>query len=450
MPFTAATGMAVLFALCAAVPGPGAPARGADDSGNPPVRLTLEQALALAEEQSPELAEYRALLRAGEAGEALARASRMPDLDVSARASKLSDVPEYAVTQPDGSREVIFPNIPERYGAAIDLRVPLYTGGRIRWERTAAEWRTAAAGGDLAAAAADLRLRVTDAYCRVVLAGEEEKVYAGAIEAFEAHIADVEQRMRFGLAARNDLLAVQVQRDRAHLARLEAARDRAVAAAALVRRLGLAPGSAIEVAPLPDSAGGDGAGLSPLIDEALAARPERAALAARVEAAKAATERERAERLPVISAGAGYEYSRPNMLIIPPVDEFNDTWDLSLNLTYRFWDGGKRRARIERAEREAEAVERRLETFDRTVGEQVTAAWHDLSAARAAVPVSGTGLASAEENLKVAGDRYREGLLASSELLDAEVALLEAGLACSAAAIRVRLAEARLERVLGR
>jgi outer membrane protein TolC len=132
------------------------------------------------------------------------------------------------------------------------------------------------------------------------------------------------------------------------------------------------------------------------------------------------------------------------------VDEFNDTWDLSLDLTYRFWDGGKRRARIERAEREAEAAVRRLEAFDRDVGEQVTAAWHDLEAARAAVPVAGTGLVSAEENLKVAGDRYREGLVPSSELLDAEVALLEAGLSRSAAAIGVRLAGARLDRVLGR
>ncbi len=138
------------------------------------------------------------------------------------------------------------------------------------------------------------------------------------------------------------------------------------------------------------------------------------------------------------------------MLILPPVDEFNDTWDVSLNLTYRFWDGGKRRARVERAESEAEAAARRLESLDLTIREQVTATWHELAAARAALPVAGAGLASAEENRKVAGDRYREGLLASSEMLDAEVALLQAGLSRTAAEIQIQLGQARLTRVLGR
>ncbi len=430
---------------------------GAEENRVPPaaldgnvVRLTLEQAQALAAERSPLLEEKRALQRAGEASERLARSARMPDLEASARVSRLSDVPEYAITQPDGSRNVIFPNIPNRYAAALDLRVPLYTGGRIRWEQAAAEWLTAAAGGDLATAEADLRLWVTDAFFRVLLAGEEAGVYQHGIEAFEAHLADVENRIRYGLAAKSDLLAVQVQRDKACLSRLEAERDRAVASAALVRLLGLEPEAVIEVVGGPAPGAEDAASLSDLIGEALEARSERAALAARVEAARAAVQRERAERKPVISAGAGYDYSRPNQLIVPPTDEFNDTWDVSLNLTYRFWDGGKRRARIERAESEAFAMAQRLESLDRTIREQVTAAWRELEVFRASVPVAGAGLASAEEHLKVAGDLFREGLLASSELLDAEVARLEAGLSRTVAEVRVRLGQARLDRALAR
>ncbi len=159
--------MAVCMVLAAA-----ASAQGSEEVYMPPaaeevvVRLTLEQALAMAEEDSPILEERRALIRAGEASERLAQSVRMPDLDASARASRLSDVPEYAITQPDGSRNVVFPNIPNRYGAMLDLRVPLYTGGRTRWGTEAAQWSTAAAAGDLAVAEDDLRLWVTDAFFR--------------------------------------------------------------------------------------------------------------------------------------------------------------------------------------------------------------------------------------------------------------------------------------------
>ncbi len=434
-----------------------AAAFGADEVAGPTgtseqviVRLTLEQALALAKEKSPILEERRALLRAGEASERLAESARMPNLDSSAWITRLSDVPEYAVTQPDGSENVVFPNIPNRYGAKIDLRVPLYTGGRTGWGITAAQWSSAAAAGDLAVVEDDLRLWVTDAFFRVFLAEEQIQVYAAGIEAFEAHLTDVENRIRFGLAAKNNLLAVQVERDKARLNRLGAERDRGVAVARLASLLALPAAAVVEV---------DGRStleedgvfvLTEMIAEALAARPERTALAARVEAARAAVERERAEFKPVISAGAGFDYSRPNMLYLPPVDEFNDTWDVSLNLTYRFWDGGKRRARVEQAEGEAEAAAWRLESLDLTIREQVTATWRELEAARAALPVAGTGFASAEENRKVAGDRYREGLLASSELLDAEVALLQAGLTRTVAEVQVQLGRARLDRALGR
>jgi outer membrane protein TolC len=434
-----------------------AAAFGADADRVPPmapgghvIRLTLEQAQALAAERSPLLEEKRALQRAGAASERLARSACLPDLEAAARATRLSDVPEYAITQPDGSRSVIFPNIPNRYAVSLDLRVPLYTGGRIRWDQAAAEWSTSAAGSDLATAEADLRLGVTDAFYRVLLAGEEARVYQHGIEAFEAHLADVENRIRYGLAAKSDLLAVQVQRDKARLSLLEAERDRAVASAALVRLLGLDPEAVIEVAGGPFPGDEETSLLSALIGEALEARPERAALAARVEAARAVVQRERAELKPVISAGAGYDYSRPNQLIVPPMDEFNDTWDVSLNLTYRFWDGGKRRARIARAESEAFAMAQRLESLDRAIREQVTAAWREMEVFRAAVPVAGAGLASAEEHWKVAGDLFREGLLASSELLDAEVARLEAGLSRTVAEVRVRLGQARLDRALAR
>ena len=52
----------------------------------------------------------------------------------------------------------------------------------------------------------------------------------------------------------------------------------------------------------------------------------------------------------------------------------------------------------------------------------------ELRNAAAAIPVAERGLESAHENLRVTRDRYREGVIPSSELLDAEVALQRAGL----------------------
>ncbi|HSN89282.1 MAG TPA: TolC family protein, partial [Thermoanaerobaculia bacterium] len=59
-------------------------------------------------------------------------------------------------------------------------------------------------------------------------------------------------------------------------------------------------------------------------------------------------------------------------------------------------------------------------------------------------------LEAARENLRVAQDRYREGVIPSSDLLDAETLLLRAGLDQTDAATRIRVALANLDRAVGR
>jgi len=57
---------------------------------------------------------------------------------------------------------------------------------------------------------------------------------------------------------------------------------------------------------------------------------------------------------------------------------------------------------------------------------------------------------SAAESRRVAADRYREGVLASSELLDAELALERAALARTEAQAALRISAASLDRAVGR
>jgi outer membrane protein TolC len=424
---------------------------GATEPAGPVYRLTIAEAVELAEVSSPRLEQLSSLVGAGKASEDQARAARQPDIDVTARYTRLGNIPEFAIMQPDGSRQVIFPNIPNRYSARLGLSVPIYSGGRISSGIEAAGLLTEAAGGDLSTALADLRLEVTDAYLQVMLAGAQEKVLAESIAAFDAHLDDVRNRIEFGLAARNEELAVSVERDRAELSRLQAAGTRAVAMANLVRLLGLPAGSTIETVEQLGVTGSTGTGpnLAGLLGQALERRSERAAAVSRLQAARAAVEVQRAGTRPAVVAAAGYDLARPNTMIIPPKDQLDDSWDVSINLSYRLFDGGKTRAAVRQAEAEAAAAAHRLEELDRLIRQQVTAALYELQTARSAVPVAAAGRESAEESLRVARDRYREGLIPSSELLDAEVALLRAGLDHTTALVRLRLTRAGLDRVTG-
>ncbi len=72
-----------------------------------------------------------------------------------------------------------------------------------------------------------------------------------------------------------------------------------------------------------------------------------------------------------------------------------------------------------------------------------------LLQAKEKISVSEQGAQQAEENYRVTNERYKIGLALTSELLDAEVALLQAKTTHTQALVDYKLAEARLIKAIG-
>jgi outer membrane protein TolC len=414
------------------------------------VSLSLQEAVTRAREASPRVRERRAREAAARAAAEGAQAARRPLVDVGASATRLSDVPELALTLPDGVRRTVFANVPNNLAARVGFAVPLYQGGRLVAAQEAAEREAEAAGGDLRTELLDLDLRVRLGFWNLVTARETERVLREAQVAYEAHLADARNRERVGIAARNELLAVQVERDRAELARIQAENSAAVAEADLRLLLDLPEGTAVVPAEPLVALAPTEAGISTLLASALETRPERQALQARAAAAEASARAERGGWYPRVRLSGGYDYARPNRRIVPILDTWEDSWDVGVAMGFDLWDGGRTRAAVARAQGTAEAARASVEEMERRIRLEVTARLLELQSARAAVAVTETNLAAAAENRKVASDRYRAGVSPSSELLDAELLLLRAGLDRVETLARVRAAEAGLDRALGR
>jgi outer membrane protein TolC len=73
-----------------------------------------------------------------------------------------------------------------------------------------------------------------------------------------------------------------------------------------------------------------------------------------------------------------------------------------------------------------------------------------LDSSRAAVTATDDEVRAATEAERVVGERYRVGVATSTDVLDAQVARLQAELDRTRAIANTRLAEAQLERAVGR
>jgi len=142
--------------------------------------------------------------------------------------------------------------------------------------------------------------------------------------------------------------------------------------------------------------------------------------------------------------------ARPNARIFPRADRWNETWDAGVHVNWPLWDGGRSAAEAAQAAGLAAVARARLADFDAMLAVDVRQRTLDIESGLAAVRAATDGITAAEEARRVVSERYRAGVIAQGDVLDAELALLQAQLDRTRALAGVRLAEARLARAVGR
>ena len=416
-----------------------------------PLRVTLEEARARAQKASHRLAEMRAReTAAGAAADARAAAGR-PNIAVQAGYTRTNHVEEFVVPGASGAPpRVLYPDVPDNWRTRLDLQWPIYTGGRLDALERAARAEASAAAADLAASRADLRLEVARAFWALVTARSSVAVLERAVERALTHVNDVGQRLNAGLVPPNELASAEAQASRQRMLLIEAGNQRDVASADLARLMGenvltpIEPADSLEAAPVLT------AELEALVVEAQAGRDDRRAILQRLEAAEDRRAAARAGALPIIALAGGVDYARPNARIFPRADRWDDSWDASVNVSWSLWDGGRTKAEVAEAAASAEAARQRLAEFDTVLALEVRQRTLEISSGRAAVAAAGDAVRSAEEARRVVAERFAAGVVTNIEVLDAQLALLQAELERTRALANVRLSEARLARATGR
>jgi outer membrane protein len=434
--------LAVLILLCspAAVLAQGQP-------------LTLDEAIARGLANSRRLAELEARGEAAEFSLAGRKAADLPNVALQGGYTRTNHVDEFAIALPGGARQVVYPDIPDNYRARLDLQWPIYTGGRAdALVRAAAAERTAV-GKDLDAARADLRLEITRAFWAAVTARETEGVLRTSLDAVDAHLRDVRSRLASGLIPPNDVSSAEAQASHQRLLSIEAANQRAIADADLARLLGIETGTLTVAAPPfvgPGTVSVPVSAVADLIARAEKERPERQALEQRAAAADSRAAAVAASAKPLIALDGGYDYARPNPRIFPRRGQWEMSWDASVNVTWTLWDSGRRAADYGEAKANASALRIRVEDFDRQLTFEVRSRALELDSARQAIGAANDEVRAAAEAERVVGERYKAGVATGTDVLDAQIARLQADLDRTRAIANVRLAEARLERAVGR
>ena len=397
--------------------------------------ITLEEAVALALDNSPSIVVQSAAADEAAATARERRAGRLPSLTGSGSYQRLSsNVPDFSITFPalpgspgGGEPLTLFPAILNRYNLQVSLQQQLFAGHAVSSAIETARYQAEAARAGVEAEEQAIVVRVHEAYWGLAQAQSAVAATASAVAAAEAHLDDVTRLREQGMATQADVLVVRARLAEIALHGIEAENAVKSARMALNSVLGRPLDRPIEAAALPDVSGPE-RGSETLVTRALNERAEVRAAQSGVRAAREALRGASAGRYPRVYLTANYRYARPNPFIVPPEDAFTGTWDAGIAASIDLWQWGRNSAREEQAEARIRQAQAHLDRVERGVSLEVERRLLDVTESLEMVVAAEQLVESAAEALRSMRDQFENGLVLSTALLDAEQVHLNAEL----------------------
>ncbi len=261
----------------------------------------------------------------------------------------------------------------------------------------------------------------------------------------ELHLRQIEGFVRAGTRPAIDLAQARTDRANAAVQQVQAENAYLTEKAQLNQAMGVEGPIDYQVGDdaLPAIPGED-ASLDALLDEALLARPDLAALASQARAQELTIDAASAARWPSLGFTTGLTNGGYAL------DSTVWNWEAQLTLSWNLFQGGLVRARTDEARANLDVARALLASERQAIRVELTQAQLAVRAARETLAASGEALVNAREQLRLAEGRYRAGVGSVIELGDAQVKLTSAAAQRVKAEYDLATARAQLQKALGR
>ncbi|OQX61799.1 MAG: hypothetical protein B5M56_08215 [Desulfococcus sp. 4484_241] len=397
---------------------------GAETSGENRV-LSIHKAIEIALEKNPEILSAKARLESSAHMVSAARSGLMPRLDVSETFQNTS-VPMWVfgtklnqgtITAMDfNPSRLNDPDDISNFNTKVSMTWPLYDGGKTFADLARSKLAKEVSLLGLKKVQQDIISRTAQAYVGVLLASENLKVVNKALETAIAHMKTVKNRYHNGFVVKSDLLRAQVRIAELVQQQLDAESRLDIAIAMLNTVMGN-PVDSRPVLSTPFQNCVETKGDQDLwIKKALSNRPDLKQLEIRQQIAKKKIEMSRAGHLPQVFLNGDYEINSKSF------DGSADCYTVGATVQLNLFAGNGISARVRAAKAEMESVKAMYEALKNAVKLQVRREYLSAQSAWQRIEVAGRSVAQSEENLRIVGNRYKNGLLTIVDLLDAQVA----------------------------
>lgn len=422
-------------------------------------KLTIDEAIRIGLENSKSLHASQMKAESASARTSETNAARLPSLKLSAGYTRLSEVPAGKFVIPadafgpgvpqDPIVNTIAPSIQNTYTLKATVQQQLFTGFRLQNNSKAAELSEKASKEEFEKDKTDLIYSIRLAYWSLFRAIEVKKVVDENVAQVSAHLKDAQNLFAQGMITNNDVLKVQVQLSSVRLLQIDAKNAVELSMINLNNAIGLPLNTQIDIASVIAHDPLVFQEVTALIRKASGNRQDVKALEARLQAGEAYVKVASSGNYPQASVTGNYYYNRPNNRFFPAKDEFKGSWDLGVNINFDVWNWGATKYQTKQAQAQVAQAKDALGLLKDGISLEVTQNYLGLQKAKEKITVAKESIEQAEESYRITSEKFKRGVALTTDLLDAEVAVLRAKTDHTDALVEYELAESRLLKAIG-
>jgi len=335
------------------------------------------------------------------------------------------------------------------YAGAITLTQPLYMGGKIRAYNKITKYAEELARQQHNGGMQEVIMSTDQAYWQVISLVNKKKLAEGYLKLLQQLDSDVEKMIAEGVATKADGLSVRVKVNEAEMTLTKVEDGLSLARMLLCQLCGIDLSSPITLA---DENMEDIPLLTPEthfdMSTAYANRPEIRSLELATQIYKQKINVTRAEHLPSIALMGNYMVTNPSVFNSFE-NKFKGMWNVGVMVQIPIWHWGEGIYKTKAAKAEARIAQYQLQDAREKIELQVNQSAFKVKEASKKLVMATKNMEKADENLRYATLGFKEGVIATSNVLEAQTAWLSAQSEKIDAQIDVKLTEIYLKKSLG-
>ena len=334
------------------------------------------------------------------------------------------------------------------FAATLQVTQPLFMGGSI-----IAMNKMADIAEDIACNTADAQKQMTlynidKAYWNVVSLKHKKELAESFLKLVKKLDSDISKMIREGVATKADGLKVGVKVNEAEMSLLQVNNGLALSKMLLCQLCGMPVDESFDVEDVEVETAEDRLTYNILSENDYSLRPELRVMENTVDMSKQTTNMLKAGNLPKIALAGGYTVTNPSVTN-GFENKFVGLWNVGVVVSVPVWNWGDVAYKVRASKNATTIATLELNDAREKVDLQVSQSRYKMDEAYKRLTMANSNIRKAEENLRCANVGFKEGVMESTAVIEAQTAWLQAQSQRIDAEIDVKLSQVALRKALG-